>query len=60
MPVAEEIRQFAAFEPTHLNKWCRLVFELVRAGAVITEEYTPAGLLAEELEEARGRIRDEK
>jgi hypothetical protein len=57
---AEGIRQFAAFGPTHLNEWCKFIFELVRAGAVITEEHAPAGLLAEELEKARGRIRDEK
>jgi hypothetical protein len=57
---AEGIHQFAAFEPTYLNEWCRFIFELVRAGAVITEEQARAGLLAEELEKARGRIRDAK
>jgi hypothetical protein len=29
--LAEGIRQFEAFEPTHLNEWCRFIFELVRA-----------------------------
>jgi hypothetical protein len=58
--LAEGMRQFAAFEPTHLNKWCRFVSEFVRARAVITEEFVRAGLLAKELEEARRRIRDEK
>jgi hypothetical protein len=58
--LAEGVHQFAAFEPRHLNEWCRFVFEFVRAGTAITEEHARAGLLAEELEEARGRIRDEK
>jgi hypothetical protein len=58
--LAEGIRQFAVFEPAHLNEWCRFVFEFVRAGAVITEEHARDGLWTEELEEAQGRIRDEK
>jgi hypothetical protein len=58
--VAEGIRQFTAFEPMHLSEWCRFVFELVPARAVITEEHARAGLLAEELEESWDRVRDEK